>query len=94
MERIARITIIPTTPFNFDATFYKPDHFTSADNYWESGIRWQTWRWYGEALGLKIINTGSVDDPNIIIEIYSNNLLDDNTIDSLIREIEYRYTPE
>jgi len=39
------LTIRPTKPFAFDPTFYKPDHFTSGDNYWESGIRWQTWNW-------------------------------------------------
>jgi len=42
---IKQVTIIPTVPFNFDATFYKPDHFTSGDNIWQPGVRWQTWRW-------------------------------------------------
>lgn len=37
------VEIKPTSPFAFDPTFHKPDHFTSGDNYWESGTRWQTW---------------------------------------------------
>jgi len=41
------ILIKPTKPFNFDATFHKPDHFISGDNYWKLGIRWQTWLWEG-----------------------------------------------
>jgi hypothetical protein len=36
------IKIKPTTPFNFDATFYKPDHFTTDDHIYQKGIRWQT----------------------------------------------------
>ena len=32
------IEITPTTPFDFDSTFHKPDHFTSGDNFWEKGI--------------------------------------------------------
>src|SRR3990172_2708282 len=63
--KVATIEITPTSPFNFDATFHKPDHFTSGDNYWEPGTRWQTWL-YGRK-------------PK------------QETIDSLIKEIRFRY---
>jgi hypothetical protein len=39
LRNIETIELEPTAPFNFDATFHKPDHFTSGDNYWESGVR-------------------------------------------------------
>ncbi len=85
------IEIIPTTPFDFDSTFHKPDHFTSGDNYWEPGVRWQTWRHLSIPLGLKFINTGSKNTPKITVEIYSNGKLSDDFINELIDEIKYRY---
>ena len=57
--------IVPTAPFNFDATFHKPDHFPSADNDWQPGQRWQTMLWQGQPLGLIFSDRGRVDDPLI-----------------------------
>ena len=47
------VGVKPTKPFAFDPTFHKPDHFTSGDNYWEPGVRWQTWNWRGKPPGIK-----------------------------------------
>ena len=85
------IKIKPTKPFDFDATFYKPDHFTSGDNLWKAGVRWQTWNWKKFFLGLKFINKGSVNDPLIEVKIYSQNKLTKDLIDSLLDEIKYSY---
>ena len=60
LKQVAVIEIKPTVPFNFDATFHKPDHFTSGDNYWESGIKWQTWVWQEKRFGLKFQNKGLI----------------------------------
>jgi len=83
--------IKPKKPFAFDPTFYKPDHFTSGDNYYEKGIRWQTWNWQGETLGIKFSNRGTIDNPLIEIKIYANKKLSDDFIFSLIEEIKYLY---
>jgi len=91
LHKVNTIKLIPTSPFNFDATFHKPDHFTSGDNFWEKGIRWQTWLWQGKLLGLKFISTGTVNKPRLIVEIYSQEQLNSQIIDSLTREIKYRY---
>jgi 3-methyladenine DNA glycosylase/8-oxoguanine DNA glycosylase len=87
----SQVTIIPTTPFDFDSTFYKPDHFTSGDNFWEPGVRWQTWGWEGALFGLKFENTGTVEKPRILVNVYAKPKPDKNLLDSLIQEIEYRY---
>jgi len=84
----------PLAPFNFDATFHKPDHFTSGDNLWESGTRWQTWTWKEKCLGIRFKNIGSTVSPKIEISIYSDGKLDKEFIDSLIDEIKYRYNLE
>lgn len=83
--------LFPLAPFNFDATFHKPDHFTSGDNLWESGTRWQTWIWRDKCLGIRFKNTGSTLNPSIEISIYSDEKLDKEFVDSLIDEIKYRY---
>ena len=91
LRRVETSNIAPTAPFNFDATFHKPDHFTSGDNEWQQGVRWQTWYWQGKYLGLKFINKGTTNKPKIQVEIFSNSNLNKSYTDSLIEEIEYRF---
>ena len=91
LKKIVSIEIIPAAPFDFDSTFHKPDHFTSGDNYWQPGVRWQTWNWQGKQLGLKFVNAGLTEQPKIIVEINYQDVLEDRFIRSLIDEIRYRY---
>src|SRR3989338_3072416 len=81
----------PRPPFAFDPTFHKPDHFTSGDNFWQPGIRWQTWNWQGKCLGIKFFNKGTVAKPLVEIKIYAGEKLPPDFIDSLIEEIKYLY---
>jgi len=85
------LELTPKAPFNFDATMHKPDHFPSKDNEWQPGIRWQTMLWQGENLGLKIENKGMIDQPKLVIYIWSRAKLTQNYLDSLTAEINYRY---
>jgi len=91
LRKVESVELIPTSPFDFDSTFHKPDHFTSGDNHWEPGIRWQTWYWQGKQLGLKFSNGGSRDKPKIKLNIYYKNRLDKDFLESLIEEVRYRY---
>jgi hypothetical protein len=81
----------PKAPFNFDATMHKPDHFPSRDNEWQPCIRWQTMLWKGEALGLKLENQGTIEQPRLTVSIWSEGELTQNFLDSLTAEINYRY---
>ncbi|MGC9336436.1 MAG: DNA-3-methyladenine glycosylase family protein [Anaerolineae bacterium] len=85
------IELVPTAPFNFDATMHKPDHFPSADNEWEPGIRWQTMRWQETPLGLKFENRGTLDQPKIALSIWSAEPLDPRFLSQLAEEINFRY---
>lgn len=85
------IKIKPTKPFAFDPTFHKPDHFTSGDNYWQPGIRWQTLNWQGKSIGAKFINQGAAGHPLVEIKIYAKDKLPDDFVESLVEEIKYRY---
>jgi len=84
----------PTAPFNFDATFHKPDHFTTGDNFWQSGVRWQTWLQNGRPLGLKFKNKGNLTKPKLELKIYSAKRLSEEFVGSLTAEIKYRYNLE
>ncbi len=86
------IKIKPTKPFAFDSTFHKPDHFTSGDNFWQPGIRWQTWNWQKTPLGIKFVDKGTVSNPVIEVKIYSKSKLSNEFINSLIKEIKYSYS--
>ena len=90
-KKVKSLELKPTVPFNFDATFHKPAHFPSNDNYWQSGVRWQTWFWKGKQLGLKFRNFGRVNNPKIKISIYYQTKLSERFINSLVEEIRYRY---
>ncbi|MDH4359049.1 MAG: hypothetical protein OEV37_03925 [Candidatus Berkelbacteria bacterium] len=81
----------PKGDFAFDPTFHKPDHFTSGDNTWQPGIRWQTWNWKGKPLGIKFINQGTVAKPLVKIEVYAEGKTSDDFANSLIEEIKYLY---
>lgn len=91
LRKIRTVELEPTVPFNFDPTFHKPDHFTSRDNDWEPGIRWQAWAWPGECLGLKFQNQGTIHKPKVRVDIYADHKLPDPVITSLMMEIRYRY---
>lgn len=86
------VELCPCAPFNFDASLHKPDHFPSADNAWEPGTRWQTMRWRGERLGCKFQNAGTVAHPRISLSIWSQRGLPSDFLQSLIAEINYRYS--
>lgn len=91
LKKVKSVELKPSAPFAFDATFHKPAHFPSGDNFWQPGIRWQTWYWLGKQLGLKFNNLGSVNRPKITVDIYYQKKLADGFIGPLIKEIRYRY---
>ena len=91
LRKIKTIELEPSVPFSFDPTFHKPDHFTSGDNCWQPGIRWQTWTWSGKCFGLKFQDLGTVNEPGLRVDIYADQKAPDQVIASLIAEIKYRY---
>lgn len=94
LRYLKTIVLYPTVPFCFDPTFHKPDHFTSGDNHWEPGIRWQTWQWLGKCFGLKFRDQGSVEEPQLHIDVYADQKPPDPVLASLEEEIKYRYNLE
>jgi len=86
LRRRATLEIEPTQPFAFDSTFHKPDHFPSQDNHWEPGVRWQTIRYEGRLLGLRIEGA-----PNLVrATVWAGEALSDSFRDALKRELCWR----
>jgi 3-methyladenine DNA glycosylase/8-oxoguanine DNA glycosylase len=88
LRHVAQIE--PAAPFNFDATIHKPDHFPSADNLWQPGVRWQTMLWQNTPVGLKYENRGATDQPCILLSVWSEETLEPAFIGSLVAEISFR----
>jgi 3-methyladenine DNA glycosylase/8-oxoguanine DNA glycosylase len=91
LKKVFDLEIHPTAPFDFDSTFHKPDHFTSGDNAWQPGTRWQTWEWQGQPLGLKFHNRGTLENPLLQITGYAAGKLDEGQVKCLMDEVSYRY---
>jgi 3-methyladenine DNA glycosylase/8-oxoguanine DNA glycosylase len=94
LTHLTQLEIRPAAPFDFNATFHKPDHFTSGDNAWQPGTRWQTVPWQGQALGLKFQEAGTVEEPRLQLAVFSRNRLAEDQVHSLVAEIIYRYNLE
>jgi len=82
--------IEPTAPFSFDATMHKPDHFPSADNLWQPGIRWQTMLWQNTPVGLRYENEGTANEPCVSLSVWSEHALTPAFIASLVAEVRFR----
>ena len=85
-RRHATLEIEPTQPFSFDPTFHKPDHFPSVDTAWEPGVRWQTMRFRGRLLGLRIEDGG----PRIRVGIWADGRLPRPFLDTVANELSWR----
>jgi len=84
------VVLAPSSPFHFDATMHKPDHFPSPDNAWEPGVRWQAMRWRGEPLGLRFEDRGTAGRPGIRLSVWSRRPLSEDFLAGLVDEISYR----
>ncbi len=93
LSNIASLILHPTLPFSFETTFFKPDHFRveDGDSKWKDRVRWQTMRWQGECLGLRIGNQGTKREPKVQVKVYSQKKLGRKFLNSLKREIVYRF---
>lgn len=84
------LTFYPAPPFHFDSSLHKPDHFPSTDNHWQAGMRWQTMLWQGVPLGLKFEDTGTLEEPAVRLNVWSEHPLEADFLQSLAQEIDWR----
>ena len=84
------LLLYPVAPFHFDSSLHKPDHFPSTDNRWQPGVRWQTMLWQGVPLGLKYEDAGTLEEPAVRLNVWSEHPLDEDFLQSLAQEIDWR----
>lgn len=91
LNKKLNFTMIPKSPYNFDANFHKPSHFPSSDNVWEKGKYWISMIWGCQKLGLKVENEGTIEKPKIKVNVYSENALSEKFVKKLIPELRWRF---
>ncbi len=85
------LTIHPSAPFNFDGTVRKPSHFPSSDNMYEEGQYWHSMRFDDDVFGIKMVNSGSVDNPQVALSIFSEHEVSSTQLKQIANEIEFRF---
>lgn len=83
--------LIPTNPFNFNATMHKPSHFPDQLTLYEKDIFWQTMRFNNDLFGIKMENAGNTNEPKIKLTIFSKSKLTENRTDVIKKELSWRY---
>lgn len=91
LKKEVTLEIVPTSPFHFNSTFFKPGHFPSNDTKWESGRRWQTMLWKGQRLGLVYENLGTKSKPKVRVRIFSDKELTSDFTTGLKQEISWKF---
>lgn len=90
--KLVRNTIIyPTSPYNFDYSVHNPSHYPTPLNRWESRKLWFSFRFKDKLVGIKFESQGTISKPKIKIGFYYNSKLDDEYINSLLKELDYRF---
>jgi 3-methyladenine DNA glycosylase/8-oxoguanine DNA glycosylase len=83
--------LTPTSPFDFDGTVFRPDHFPSTDIHWEPGVLWQTLRWGHKNFGLRLQDLGSNTRPKIRATIFAEQKPSGPTTQSILKEVYWRF---
>jgi DNA-3-methyladenine glycosylase II len=73
LAKEARFTIVPTAPFNFELTVRKPAGWSlfNAGEIFEDGTLWTATRILGTVVGLKLRSTGTLQQPKILVTLYT-----------------------
>jgi len=90
LKRIFTETIKPKPPFNFEAS-YKPSHFETPLESYENGKYWFTMRFLNKIFGIKMWSIGTVNKPNIKMEVYSKPKFNAKEKKELLRELNWRF---
>lgn len=83
--------IYPKAPYNFDYSIHNPSHYPTPLNKWQSGKLWFSFRFKDKLVGIKLTNQGTVAKPKIKIELYDKSKLDNEYIECLLEELNYRF---
>ncbi len=86
-----QLVLHPVPPFNFDCTVYVPHYFPTPDFAWQPGTMRQTLNLKGTAIGVKMVNLGTIEKPKIQLTIYSKTNLSRENIGKVVEEFNWKY---
>lgn len=89
-QSVERI-LYPCPPFHFDGTVYKPSYFPGPNLVYEPSHLWHSLRFGGIVYGVRLDNLGEIENPALRLVIYSQNPLNEPTIDQIVAEMGWRY---
>ncbi|MCX6749579.1 MAG: hypothetical protein NTW17_02425 [Candidatus Pacearchaeota archaeon] len=85
------IEITPKSPYNFDATVFKPSYYPDYTKSYEKGKYWFVLNINNKIYGIKMENIGSIKKPKIKLAIFSKYKLPSGEIEKIIEELNYRF---
>jgi len=85
------VDVEPKAPLNFDATVHKPSYYPAPISSYEKGSYWQTMRFGGKPIGVKMQDEGSVDSPFVRLTVYSRKPLLKRDQTDLVNEVRWRF---
>ncbi len=80
----------PLPPFDFAGTVHKPSNFPVRCVEYRPGTYWQTLRWRGEIIGVRLRNAGRRSRPRIRATLYSAHPLGEDVVDEIATELRWR----
>lgn len=85
------VALHPKSPYNFNATVFKPSHYPDNTKVHETGKYWMGLRFKNKIYGIKMENIGTTKKPSIKLTIFSNRQLSKNEIEEIVKEIDFRF---
>ena len=85
------IILKPRTPYNFDATVFKPSYYPDPLKTYEQGKYWFAMRLDNKIYGIKMDDGGRVRNPKIKITIFSKSRLIKKEMENIIDELNFRF---
>ena len=85
------IILKPVAPYNFDPTVFKPAHYPDPLKVYELGKYWFVLRLNNKVYGIKLVNKGTINKPEVQVIIFSGIKLSKDQIKNIIDEISYRF---
>jgi len=87
----ANIEIAVANPFHFIGTVHKPSHFPSSDVRFDGNRYWQTMRFEGSTLGIRMEPAGRGHHQSIELSVFASQKLNNSFINRLKQEIKFRF---
>ncbi|MFH0837341.1 MAG: hypothetical protein V1870_04385 [Candidatus Aenigmatarchaeota archaeon] len=81
----------PKSPYNFDATVFKPAHYPDPLKIHETGKYWFAMRLENKIYGIKMESLGTTNKPKIKITIFSKPRITKDESKKVIDELAFRF---